>query len=180
MQVDPNILAQLQAQQQAQTGTPPSQDRAFSQWILDLRAELMNLEHRIRGDTANWATGQWEPTDKPNINKEGLNMTMANVSSCATRIAPLTQYTEVEINAKLFDLYGVLLNNLWDNSDIYELELNQLQSIIEISCGFVGDVYNAAKNGEILKFFKTTRREDSSEVIQKVDKSQDKKAKWSI
>lgn len=159
--------------------TLPSRDPLFSQWLLNLSEELQKIQHLIRGDTLNYENSEWETTETPHINKRGLSVVIANISSCATRISPMTQYDSEEINKKLFEFYETLLNNLFDNIQEYELDLTQFESILDISVSFVQDIYNAAKSGQIREFFKSVKREDVRQIVNNQNQKQETK-KWGI
>jgi len=162
-----NTPIQQQANIPATVNIPTSQDRIFSMWWLNLREQLEALEHNVKGDMIDWEDGVWMPLDTPHLNKKGISVIMGQTQSCATKISPMTQYNEQEIYDKIFGLYETLLNNLFDNGNDYELDYTQLEHIIDMVTNFVQDVYNSAKDGNIVKFFQTIRREDEHTVIQK-------------
>jgi hypothetical protein len=92
------------------------QDENLIRWQLELNDILERAEHVLRGDIVTFKNGQlvWDknPFPKDNtLNEFGVQLIMKIISTYINRNTILSDYTNDEINFKVFD-FGRELNNL--------------------------------------------------------------------
>jgi hypothetical protein len=149
---------------------PPLQERGFLE-SFDLSQDLARLRHLIRGDRQNFDTGKWIDAEYPYMNDAGINAVMADVTANCSRIATWTQYNDNEIRDVLIEVFGVIKNNMFDNIYLYDLNINQMELILDMVTNFLRNLYNAAKEGKLIRAVTTVRHEQETTSIQKAEMS---------
>lgn len=99
---DPRNLA---SQSYVVGGVPPN----LIQWQLELDSILERIEHMLRGDKPKFEKGSliWKPAEKDTdkiFNEEGVSEIMRTLTNYINRNTILSNYTDEQINEKMFDI----------------------------------------------------------------------------
>ena len=159
-EIESEELSQSYGNVQQQRGVDPRQNSQISsfsvrnddnliRWQLELNDILERAEHILKGDIPKFKDGNiiWEDCPNPEmntLNKQGVQECMKILAMYINRNTILSDYTNKEINFKVFD-FGRALNNLifmrdfefgLDNEEKrknYEMLVSELKDIVHSS-----------------------------------------------
>ncbi len=185
-ELSPEVAAAYAARQQQLNASrmmlpPMAQDSGLVRWTLQLQESRQLLEHDLRGDklNPNARPGQdpWVIAGKgdgknliPNMNDEGTTSIIGFIDSSSSKLAPLTQYTEEQINKILLELADNITNDLYMNEHNYKLKnLAVIEKTVAYATNLVRDIYNSAMNGRLGDLFSKVHHESDSTIRQRHD-----------
>jgi hypothetical protein len=118
-------------------------------WQLELNDILERAEHILRGDIPKFISGQivWEKNPNPEtnaLNDVGVNEIMKILAMYVNRNTILSDYSNPEINVKVYD-FGRAVNNLiFMRSDEFGMDSNEKNKNYEIIVRELVDIVHSA------------------------------------
>jgi len=87
------------------------------------------------------------PGQKPPMNELGVRGMLVLLKGAVTKLSKLSCKTDVEIKQDMFYFHMTLVNALYLNLDLWEIGLNEVESIKESALRLVWDVAASSRDG---------------------------------
>ena len=144
-------------------------------WQQDVSDELFGLRHALKRHTqkedGTWRkqlifTGKYDTTGKPLykelpplLNENGIAMVETQIRPLISRNIIMSNFTEKRILSFLKRTMDVIVDNLSDNFDVYELKFHDMDTVVSLTLNYImPSPYRAMNNGERKHLTTVTKR----------------------
>lgn len=144
-------------------------------WQQDVSDELFGLRYALKRymqkQDGTWAkqlifTGKYDKTGKPLykelpplLNENGIAMIETQIRPLISRNMIMSNFNEKRILSFLKRTMDVIVDNLADNFDIYELEFHNMDTVVSLTLNYImPSPYRAMNNGERKHLTTVTKR----------------------